>query len=267
MWTRRQIWNPPQGVVALLCFGWYVAGHWFNVFTRARASWARHKCRRTSIGFMLGRRQQPQCEYDRVCAILCFGHCDHPPIYNVADFFVKFAVLYLSWRAVAEAQSGKPSKGSHAGPTQKINLTPENPKFFSGPLLLRRPIPMQPRTRSRQFESFSTVLAIFTILAILAVLRHTAWKSTFYQQRSSLSSNLPQLLPRRDVLAPDNTTAQNRFWSASISEQFRLVAAALYEYGIIPVVVENGVRFWGLTLRGVVKKMKSRFTLESFIRY
>ena len=237
------------------------------IFTRARASWARHKCRRTSIGFMLGRRQQPQCEYDRVCAILCFGHCDHPPIYNVADFFVKFAVLYLSWRAVAEAQSGKPSKGSHAGPTQKINLTPENPKFFSWPLPILRPVSMQPTTRSRQFEPFSTVLAIFTILAILAVLRHTAWKSTFYLQRSSLSSNLPQLLPRRDVLAPDNTTAQNRFWSASISEQFRLVAAALYEYGFIPVVVENGVRFWGLTLRGVVKKMKSRFTLESFIRF
>ena len=57
---------------------------------------------------------------------------------------------------------------------------------------------------------------------------------------------MPQLLPRRDVLAPDNTTAQNRFWSASISEQFRLVAAALYEYGTIPVVgIKLALIKWG----------------------
>ena len=134
-------------------------------------------CRRTLLGLLYTWQALTATVQARIMlSRFVFGHHNHPPVYTLHSLFPKNGsiFLYLGWRAVAKAKSGKPSKGSHAGPTQKINLTPENPKFFSWPLPHLRPVTLQPKTRTHQVEPFLTVLAIFTILAILAVLRHTA---------------------------------------------------------------------------------------------
>ena len=195
-WTRS-IWNPfkrAHGVRIKIVSGYAIDEEfWFSPSrrnSRLLPGWVENKCRRTFLG--LGTYLWPQgfiqaCECaNRVWACITTTK-------DCCQWIIcQILILYLGWRALAQPKSGKASKWSHAAQTQINTWKTEN---SSADLLLLWELSSQAIARADMVDPLVANLVSFTILAILAVLRHTARKSTFYQQ-CSLSSNLPQMWPR-----------------------------------------------------------------------